>query len=377
MKIGIMTFYNGINYGGTLQCLATQSVLQELGHEVLIINYKATKRRGFLKKNLDRLVSVSSFNDIKAIIEGICKKKKKGSCALNPEEIKYVRKSFDEFRQKHFNETTLVNEDTIANVANGLDCIIIGSDQIWADIHEATPVYMGGWAPRYSGRLIAYAACSPLLKIERPYKKRTTELLKRFHGISTRDTHTKRVIPDSCNVESKVVVDPTMLYNGWNIPAERLIEEKYILLYILRREISGGVKESIRLIKEKYPNRKVVSILTGETSIKRGFEGVDEFIIPTPEEWVQLIAQSDVLFTDSFHGSVFASKYSKPFISYYNENSEGKYRLIELQNILNAKNNFVRDIEELKTSLEKGIEYKMQEIEQIKDSKNWLINKLS
>ena len=39
MKIGILTFHHGTNYGGTLQAFATQKTIEALGHADVIVDY--------------------------------------------------------------------------------------------------------------------------------------------------------------------------------------------------------------------------------------------------------------------------------------------------------------------------------------------------
>ena len=40
MKIGILTFHWATNYGAILQCYALQTYLENLGHDVEVIDYK-------------------------------------------------------------------------------------------------------------------------------------------------------------------------------------------------------------------------------------------------------------------------------------------------------------------------------------------------
>ena len=40
MKIGILTFHEGINHGAYLQTYALMKTLQKMGNDVYIINYK-------------------------------------------------------------------------------------------------------------------------------------------------------------------------------------------------------------------------------------------------------------------------------------------------------------------------------------------------
>ena len=41
MKIGIMSMQKIINYGSYMQALSLKTILEELGHEVVFVDYKA------------------------------------------------------------------------------------------------------------------------------------------------------------------------------------------------------------------------------------------------------------------------------------------------------------------------------------------------
>lgn len=342
MKIGILTFHYGVNYGGVLQCYALQEVLKEKGHQVSVIDFKATERRSRTRQLFDRTVSISSISDIKQIVLAFHKRRSDviQPSSMSASELSDFEKKFVDFRNKYLDLTKSVDENAIAEVADLFDCIIIGSDQVWADIHERVPVYLGGWMPAFKGKLIAYAVCSPLSKIERPYLRRTEKLLNRFCGISTRDTHTKKIIPDRFKLPAKVVADPTMLFNNWNLKSP-IVSGPYVLLYILRKEIDGGLDSALDKIKCKFPNRKTVAVISPESSVNRKCKYIDEFVMPTPLEWVSLVANADFLFTDSYHGCVFATKFKVPFIAYYDIANGGKYRLLELASQIGLVDCFV------------------------------------
>ena len=57
MKVGIITFHNAINYGAVLQTYATQTIVQEYGHDVEVIDYH--------NKKIDRLYSLGIRSFIK------------------------------------------------------------------------------------------------------------------------------------------------------------------------------------------------------------------------------------------------------------------------------------------------------------------------
>ena len=50
MRVGILTMNYLYNYGGILQCLALQKILESRGAEVVVIRYSSNKK-GSVKKS--------------------------------------------------------------------------------------------------------------------------------------------------------------------------------------------------------------------------------------------------------------------------------------------------------------------------------------
>ena len=48
MKIGILTMYYKTNYGGVLQSYALYKTLLEMGHDVVIIDYRNSGKRSLV-----------------------------------------------------------------------------------------------------------------------------------------------------------------------------------------------------------------------------------------------------------------------------------------------------------------------------------------
>ena len=44
VKIGIVTWFSGSNYGTNLQAIALQQYLRNIGHEVLIVNFEVNTK---------------------------------------------------------------------------------------------------------------------------------------------------------------------------------------------------------------------------------------------------------------------------------------------------------------------------------------------
>lgn len=158
-RVGILTLCYGTNYGGTLQCLALQNVLTEMGYDVVVINYKPNAiplyKRIFIK-----FATISSFKDFvnnvyDTFIKIFSLKNKKNDCSSFD-----LQCSFEAFRKKYIRLSLPVNDLTICNVANNLDAIIVGSDQVWGNLGNSPLIYFFDWNPSYKGKRISYAACN-------------------------------------------------------------------------------------------------------------------------------------------------------------------------------------------------------------------------
>ena len=265
---------------------------------------------------------------------------------MTEEEQEQAALLFSQARKNSLHLTGAVTETTIGVIAKQFDAIIIGSDQVWADIHEKQAVYLGEWRPAFSGRLLAYAACSPLKKIQRPYLKRNRKLLAGFAGISVRDQHTADIFENAYNIRYPVVADPTLLFRKWDEVAEPVRRnEKYILFYIIRQELEGTLANAAARLKKLYPGCRILTVLTTETKLDRNAAYIDEFVIPNPFQWVSLIRHAACVLTDSYHCALFSLQFSVPFFSYYREKDYGKYRFLELRNRFHLSDPFITSSE--------------------------------
>lgn len=325
MKIGILSLKYINNYGGILQSLALQEVLLKMGHEVEIINYERKHKEGFLKLILYRITDLL-FNG--KFLTAINDRRKERGNPKGCDSASLVVNN-ESFMNKYLKRSKIVCEDDIEIYANKFDCIIVGSDQIWSVTSQSKLIYFFDW--EYKGKKIAYAACSVNKNPSFLNKIKIKRLLKKFDYISVRDELTYNFVYKTSNIIPNNVVDPTLLYNFSLLPNERIINEPYIFVYILGNEIDGGNLTAINFIK-KYLGQhlKVVSVVIPSVSIA-GKIGADYvFDDADPLKWINLIRNSEFIYTDSFHGVVFSLKYKKRFIAYYNF-AKRATRLIDLK----------------------------------------------
>ena len=181
------------------------------------------------------------------------------------------------------------------------------------------------------------------------------------------------------NREPIIVCDPTLLHDFSEFTNNFIpTKERYILTYILGSDIEGGNENAILEIKKKTGIKNVYTIVLSENAPKFIHWATKVLYEVDPIEWLRLFYNSSFIYTDSFHGVMFAIKFQKQFITYYTEQNRAS-RFIDLQERFGLKN-IVTSIIELQDSFTNGYE-KMPYIENIKnnieDSKLFLKTSLS
>lgn len=358
MKIGILTMNYRRNYGGILQCIALQNTLKNMGHEVEVLRYQPLDKGRFRRKikvlfsGLPVSVMGKYLYDIgKDFTASLFGKQK-------PLSVKLLN-NCKRFIDTNINYTELCNEETIGTLLlkHRLDALIIGSDKIWGELAREQLVYMGDFNPRFQGKILSYAACTSFPFIPSYNKEKIHRLLLDFSAISVRDVYTRNLFRCFPDIDMKIVLDPTLLYD-FQPYLVRKDEEPYIFTYILGREIEGGHKVMIEQIRKKYGNIKIKAIVLSDESMDI-VPYVDEVIDDAdPSEWLNAIYNASFVYTDSFHGIVFSLKFRKPFVAYYTEPSRAT-RLIDLRDRLHLDRVIVSSVKDLfdKHTLNQMLDY--------------------
>lgn len=300
MKIGILTHHYIKNYGAFLQTYALQETLKKEfpDDDIYVINYINRKH---LYINICGWFRFNPKKDsIKSYLQKIT--------------IPHI---FDKFEKKHLKTTKKVYNVKQVNKLD-FDCIIIGSDEVWNydDKKSYDPIKFGKGIT--CKNIITYAPSigkSNLNHIPSEIK----EGLKNIKSFSAREDGAEKLVKKLTNKECKRVLDPTLLYE-FPIYHSKLVDklknEKYILMYYC----DGLPNEQKNKIID-YANKNGLKIY-GAGEYKQWF---DDFPINVnPFEWVEMYRNAEMVFTGTFHGTVFSIKNKKEFFNYTNNLSRVK-----------------------------------------------------
>jgi len=320
MKINIITIQYAHNYGAVLQAYSLKNVLLKMGHEVEIINYIPEKEKNKYTKKLKNEVglkyAIRHFK-INLWISGFIT----AIFAQKDWNIRYD--NFENFIKQNLISNYMDNKKLSLEEIEKIntDCFICGSDQIWNNkiTGKCNPIYYLGF--NTSARKISYAASmGNVRKPSDDEKSIIGNWLKEFKAISVREEPFAEMLKEEYNLENvQVVLDPCLLLKAEDfkelINNKKLEEKQYILNYFISE--SGLLKKLFKKIN-KFLDKDIIEIhwkkqLFQKNKNQRNSLSVNDFL------WY--IYNSNVLYTDSFHGVVFSLLFHKNFYAVYEENA--------------------------------------------------------
>lgn len=291
------------NYGSFLQAYGLKITIENLGHEVVFVDYTvekpivARKKEKFLFRVKRKLNKVVRYN------------------ILGNKDINIL---YDE----HYLPLLGVSREKVYNTP--VDTLVIGSDEVFNCLQ---PNPLVGYSKELFGanakakHIISYAGSFGHTTLEglKEYKidKEVGELFKKFKSISIRDNNSFKIIKNLIGKEPNLNVDPVIISNFDKYIVEQNNLKDYILVYAYGNRIN--TKEEINAIKQfaKKHNKKLVSIGTHQ-------DWTDIKLNVNPFELLGYVKAADYIITDTFHGSIFAIKYNRPFATIIRETNKQK-----------------------------------------------------
>jgi hypothetical protein len=292
--IGILTYFQHINYGTYLQAYALQNLLKDLGCENELINYRTKKNQRSEYRSLmikgERDGRTRRLIRLRILVFKTLQKR------LNATK-RYLDRG--DLSQKHYS------------------AVIIGSDQIWCYTQEwaglETAFYSAGLS---AAKIVSYAASLGPDRHDQEHPRIIARLMKNFKHVGVRDTNTYRFAEAKAAVTPVMVLDPTLVFR-FNEESASVREDPYLLFYSDGLLPSADLIYSIRKIAE---DNQLKIIAVGET-----YHWCDMNLLTiTPFQWMRLIKNARFVFTCMFHGLMFCVKFRKPFAMYLNEGRKNK-----------------------------------------------------
>lgn len=363
MKIGIITTFRQANFGSVLQAFSLQFVLEKMGYDVELIDYKYPNgyhyQNGYPKKSF----WITGKYKLRLFLGRIGLKAKNKMLLMN-----------DFISQNTICTKTYNSKIQLQSNPPIFDVYISGSDQIWnPNTMFGDMSYFLDFAPK-NARKIAYSSSFSCDTIPQKYKQRYKYFLQQYKSIFVREENGRRIAKVlTGRTDIEVVLDPTLLLNSneWSKYAEKSslsdIPQNYILFYMLA--YTYNPQNKMTEILSEFQNQYKLPILSlSEKPI--GFHG--EFIQIEKEhtigiyEFLDLFCNATIVVTSSFHGTAFALNFGKPLLALIDGEKKSDDRistimekmgvnkqLIDTNTIIDDKINPFYDIEREQNMLER------------------------
>ena len=305
----IVTIYHtNYNFGGQLQAYALQRVVASYGIQCKVVDYYSRNKYKKMKALSVSTISSRFFHKLQMKVYLI----------FNPRMKAEFSKKKALFRQfmNDIPHTGEVNNDGIASVASAYDYWIVGSDQVWnPEGFTGSPLNL---LRGVNGKKISYAASSLNAKYTPEQADVLRDSLDSFSDISVREIGLEKAIRQITGKPVYTVLDPTLLLNAneWDkFAVEPELKEKYAFVYLIH--FSDEVRRNI------YDYCKKVGLKMVIVPHAQGwFKSADEKYFDVqataigPAEWIGYIKNAEIVFTDSYHGTIFSVNFHKKFLSF-------------------------------------------------------------
>lgn len=311
MKAAVITRHGISNYGSLLQAMATQQVIEDMGHTCEIIDYiRDDESYMQQEKTLLRRKPEWNENPVKRMLY-LAVRQPAGIAAGRY--FEKARRKYLQLPKRYTAREQLVREKPEADV------YITGSDQVWG------PVENGSYDSTYclsfteeTDRRIAYAASFGHTDMTPELQEYYRKWLSRYEYIAVREDSAAEILKNM-GIRAVQVLDPTLLLDAayWSRYTQPIREGKYLLIYQLHNDRRLDEYAEKAAASTKLPLIRISASLH-QISRKGKFVW-----LPETGQFLSYIKNAECLITDSFHGTAFAINFHTPFVEVLPDNNTG------------------------------------------------------
>ena len=347
VKVAIIPLkYDELNYGGVLQFYALQKTIKKLGFNIEILKVDAETKVCIAEGK--RTITTKIKRLMLKAVSPVLRLKNRRKIE------KYIRerkRKIEEFKTAHYTNTVDITDINM----NEYIAVVCGSDQIWNPKWARERAFLG-FAPNGVNTVI-YAA-SLGCEIMTEYQKSIFKpLVENINFVSVRELSAKSLLESFTDRKDiEVVLDPTLLLkvSEWDEITKPVEHTDYVFTYFL-----GEYNDFAEYVKAfaASKNLKIINIpyASGERVDSTDFGDV-KIYDASPQEFISLIKNATVVFTDSFHACVFSSLFKRKFYIFKRKNGEEMMGRIEtLIKNFNLPNRIIDITSEI--SLDQEIDY--------------------
>lgn len=335
MNIGILSMQKIHNYGSFLQAFSLKKQLEARGHSVYFIDILPGRQIASAPVAQSAPLLSKFDRYFFKRIENYLLHKKMANIHI------------------HDYQTYLETDKRLPK-GQSFDLVVIGSDEVF----NATAPSAWGFTTQLFGdventsHVVTYAAScgSTTLKSTREYgiEEDLRSAMQRLERVSVRDTNTAEFVESILGTTPEIHVDPVFISSFDEHIPELPKRKPYLLVYAYANRINDPAE--IAAIKA-YAKKNQLDILC----VGMQQRWCSHNVSASAFELLAYVRNADCIVTDTFHGTVFSTKYNKKFVSLIRESNRNKLGgLLEQLGLLSR---CVTDLECFEAVMDAPIDY--------------------
>ncbi len=365
MKVGIITYHFPYNCGAALQCVALQTKLEDLGHEVCVINYRPwyhqnrytpLKNPVYFAGKRFRDPAGNLLKRFWHAFDGFCRTVLSWR---NYPKVSQKDKNFRSFQKRYMKQTKVYRSlKQLQKNPPKCDMYISGSDQLWNSSitgGKFDTAYFLDFGGQQTGRM-SYSVGANFSNMEKP-EEALKDIIRELDVISLREAKWLGAVEAAAagKIPTHIDVDPTLLLEAKQyeqfIPEMPKEQEPYILTYTMVGEAQKQVYNAARIMSEKL-GIKVIDVSGDPNKMNKK---VEDNRLCGPDDFLGYVKNAEYVITNSFHGTVFSVLFRKKFITI--PHKQTGYRVTELLDKLGLTERYHTVTTEAIKRLENEIDY--------------------
>lgn len=313
-QVGVITMGFTDNFGALLICYALQEKLCSLGFETVFLTTQqpppAWSGFGVRERSLSKFVSRTL-----GLLAGY-----------------QLRKKFATARSRLNFQFVDLQSTSTPRFLNQFSFLISGSDHVWHFSRD--PFFFLNFPFHYIGKRIAYAGSFGGISQPRVSDEQLALIKKSLlahDSVSAREVFSQNLFCQLTGKSIPLVADPTLFSDYPSLGVSKVFPyNNPIVYYVLGRPLPPHEDVVLQRLRDLYPSSPLVWISSNSQYLlhkpKADFYEHDL----TLGDWLHLIRSCSLLYTDSFHGMLFALRFGKPFLAFVEDEFRGS-RLYDLQ----------------------------------------------
>ena len=311
MQVAVITRHAISNYGSLLQAIATQQIIESLGHSCEIIDYIREDESYFeCEKNLLKRKPTWNNNLFKRAIYLTVRQPES---ILAGKKFENARKQYLHMSRRYGCLTELEKNKPLADV------YLTGSDQVWGPVGNG--IYDSSYCLSFTqeaDKRIAYAASFGHTEMTPEMNLYYKKWLSRYTHIAVREDSAVGMLAE-LGINATQVLDPTLLLNfdEWSKYIDEAPKGKYVLVYQLHND------KNVEVYAKKVAKAKGLPLIRISASFHQIHREGKFVYAPSIGKFLSYIKNAECMITDSFHGTAFAINFNTPFVEILPNNNTG------------------------------------------------------